>query len=151
MAANTRYDLVVRGADIPFIEPTVVEAVISDTQPDPGTPSDDRFTKLDEALEKTLEALDPDSRAELEASLAESDAELERIDAEFSPESLRAFDYVQPAYDPQCDAWRMIMTTKGLQQMSRERAVEVLESPKGSRPRSPLLACEGYGCPGTTG
>lgn len=62
---------------------------------------------------------------------------------QFSPETLRAWDYEQPPYDPLCDSLRHVMTTRGTQLMPPERAKEVLRVPEGVAPRDPLLPCRG--------
>lgn len=144
LVQGTRYDLVVRGPDIPILTaPHVVSAVISADQ---GPPGHSRFAELDAMADALLEELDPDDRAKIEAQSAENLAGLEAYEQQFAPETLRAFDYAQPPFDPQCDASRRVMTTIGVQIMGPQRAAELLIVPEGETPRAPLLPCDGPYC-----
>lgn len=122
LTSGVTFDFTVRGPRIPiFSEPTIMEARVSSEQtvePEPEIELDD----------------DPmwDSLKALRASR--------------SPEVLRPFDYEQPPYDPQCDSWRTLMTTAGLQMFSIARAEEVLRVPDGEVARDPKLPCEGWTC-----
>lgn len=144
LVPGTRYDLVVRGPDIPILtSPHVVSAVISADQ---GPPPKSRFAELDALSDALLAELDPETRAELEAQTDERLAGVDALQEQFAPETLRAFDYVQPPFDPQCDASRRVMTTIGVQIMAPERAAELLVVPAGETPRAPLLPCAGPYC-----
>lgn len=124
---GTSYDLVVRGPQIPLISsPTVVSAQVSSEQaPNP------RRLRLDDSPNTN----DP-----------ELNAKLQELADQYSPETLRAFDYEQPPFEPACDVSRHVMTSIGLQQMVPSRAEELLQAPEGVIPRSPKLPCEGFFC-----
>lgn len=152
LSTGIAYDLVVRGPRIPFFSsPRLVSARVSATQPpaDEGPGRFDELEAMSEQLDETLNEIDPEGQAQRDAERAERDAALGELDAEFSPEALRAFDYEQPPYDPRCDSWRMVMTSKGLQQMSLADGEAALMVPAGVTPREPRLACEGFDCPDT--
>lgn len=85
------------------------------------------------------ETPDPPGSEELRSRLAE-------LEAQFSPETLRAFDYEQPPFSPECDISRNVMTTRGLQLVRPNEATELLRLPAGTTARDPLLPCEGYLC-----
>lgn len=137
------YVLTVRGADLPLTTSReIVSAAVSPGYaPKPGEiikklgPTTDNDV-LNEAIEDIQSR--PESRAIRD--------KIARLEAEFSPETLRAFDYVQPPFSPECDVSRRVMTSKGLQVMDPTRATEALTPPAGTTPRSPLLPCEGYAC-----
>lgn len=118
------YDLVVRGPHIPFIgKPTIMLATVSKTQKfDLSFPEHEQGNLSDELWEKIAE--------------------------DTSPETYRAYDYEQPAYDRECDPYRVIMTSKGIQVVSLERAAQLLTPGPGMTPRDPLLPCEGIRCVG---
>lgn len=122
LIAGTTYDLVVRGPRIAFISaPTIVSATVSGEQlvdPEPG-----------------LTEVDPDAHENVQA-----------LQSSLLPETLRAFDYEQPAFDASCDPYRAVMTTNGVHSVSPARAEELLEVPEGVTPRDPLLPCAGYLC-----
>lgn len=122
LIAGTTYDLTVRGPRIPLISaPTIVSATVSDEQladPEPG-----------------LTEIDPDANDNVQS-----------LQSSLLPETLRAFDYEQPDFDPSCDPFRSVMTTNGIQSVSPARAEELLEVPDGITPSDPLLPCEGYQC-----
>jgi hypothetical protein len=90
------------------------------------------------------QTLEPEPDFDLEDEVASE--RLEALRASRSPEVLRPFDYEQPPYDPQCDSWRTLMTTEGLQMFSIARAEEVLRVPDGEVARDPKLPCEGWKC-----
>lgn len=119
---DTTYDLVVRGPQILFVSvPKIVSATVSPEQ-----------------------LISPElGPTEVDPSAAENVQELQRS---LLPESLRAFDYEQPPFDPSCDPYRVIMTTNGLQVVSLERAEQLLAVPEGTAARDPLLPCEGHAC-----
>lgn len=115
------YDLVVRGPRIPLItQPVIVSAAVSPEQK--NTPDWDRF----------------DTPSEIEG--------VQKLQEQFSPDTLRAFDYEQPPYDPQCQVSRHVMTAKGLQLVDPARAERLLAVPAGVAPRDPKLPCEGFPC-----
>jgi len=123
LIAGTTYDLVVRGPRIPLVSvPVIDSAAVSE----------------DQLREPTLLA-----PTEVDADAPESVQELQRSQL---PETLRAFDYVQPPFDPSCDSSRMVMTSAGLQSVPPARAEQLLTPPSGATPRDPLLPCEGYAC-----
>lgn len=116
------YDLVVRGPRLPLIGgPNIVSATVSPQQRYPYAVD---VTEVDESASEALQ--------ELQRSLL--------------PETLRAFDYEQPPYDPQCDLLRGVMTTKGIQLVPAQRAEELLTPPQGVQAREPKLPCRGYQC-----
>ncbi len=153
LVSGVRYDLIVRGPDLPpFAFPAIVSARVSAEQPpEAADPFAERTAAIDEQLDAILDALSPERRAELEAEIAAREAQLAEdlapLEAQLAPETLRAFDYEQPEYAPSCDASRRIMTSAGIQIMSPARGAELLRLPAGVTPREPLLPCEGYGCP----
>ncbi len=117
------YNFEVQGPRVPLLSaPKVVSATVAAEQPY-APPLGDT-------------AVDPDAHESLQ--------ELQR---QRLPETLRAFDYEQPPYDPSCDPYRRVMTTNGLQIMSPERATQLLTPPEGITPREPKLPCEGHPCP----
>lgn len=119
---GTTYDFVVRGPRIPLLSaPSILSATVSSEQ-------------LNRASGGVTE-VDPSAHENLQ-----------KLQREQLPETWRAFDYEQPAYDPSCDSYRMIMTTKGLQIVSPARADELLTAPSDVVPRDPKLPCEGYEC-----
>lgn len=119
------YDLVVRGPRIPVIwDPSIVEVRVSAVQQRQQPSLSDRARVSDPGLQRKLDAFAD----------------------EFSPERLRAFDYEQPAFDPECDLQRHVMTTKGVQIMDPRRAEDVLRPPAGVVPREPKLPCTQYPC-----
>lgn len=137
------YDLTVRGADLPLT--TSREIVSAAVSPGHKPKSREIIKKLEpttdnDLLNETIEEIQsrPESRAIRD--------KIARLEAEFSPETLRAFDYVQPPFSPECEVSRRVMTTKGMQLMDSTRAAEVLTPPAGTTPRSPLLPCEDYFC-----
>lgn len=116
------YDLVVRGPRLPLIGgPSIVSATVS---PQQRYSYDAGITEIDESASEGLQ--------ELQRSVL--------------PETLRAFDYEQPPYDPQCDLMQDVMTTKGIQLVPAQRAKELLTPPQGVQPREPKLPCKGYQC-----
>jgi hypothetical protein len=122
LVPGTTYDLVVRGPHLAFFSrPSIVSATVSKTQRY-GYELD--LTKVDESASEALQ--------ELQRSML--------------PETLRAFDYKQPPYDPNCDITQHVMTTNGLQMMPAERARQLLTPPAGVQPREPKLPCEGFWC-----
>lgn len=137
------YDLTVRGAELPFTTSReIVSVTVSPNQsfeprefikPLDSNTDDERFNEMVRDIQNR-----PENRA-LNEKLA-------KLKAEFSPETLRAFDYEQPAYSPECDVTRHVMTSKGLQIMDATRATEALTPPPGMAPRTPLLPCEGFEC-----
>lgn len=119
---GTTYDFVVRGPRIPLLSaPSIVSATVSSEQLYEASGG---VTEVDPSAHENLQKL---QRAQL-------------------PETWRAFDYEQPPYDPSCDSYRKVMTTKGLQIVSPARADEMLTAPSGVVPRDPKLPCEGYEC-----
>lgn len=137
------YDLEVRGAHLPFLATReIVSATVSPDQSreplelmEPLEPNTDN-----ELLNETIEEIQsrPESR--------EIQEKLDQLEADFSPEALRAFDYEQPAFSPECDVSRLIMTSRGLQVVDPPRAAEILTPPPGTVPHDPLLPCEGFQC-----
>lgn len=137
------YDLEVRGASLPFFSSReIVSATLSPHQNreplvllEPFEPTTDN-----ELLNETIEEVQsrPENR--------KFEEKLDQLKAEQSPEVLRAFDYQQPPYSPECDVSRVVMTSKGLQVMDPARAAEVLTPPPGVIIRDPLLPCEGFQC-----
>lgn len=116
------YDLVVRGPRLPLIGgPNIVSATVS---PQQRYAYDIGITEVDESASEGLQ--------ELQRSML--------------PETLRAFDYEQPPYDPSCDLMQSVMTTNGIQLVPAQRAKELLMPPQGVQPREPKLPCEGYQC-----
>lgn len=116
------YDLVVRGPRLPLIGgPSIVSATVS---PQQRYTYDIGITEVDESASESLQ--------ELQRSML--------------PETLRAFDYEQPPYDPQCDLMQDVMTTNGIQLVPAQCAKELLAPPRGVQPREPKLPCEGYQC-----
>lgn len=137
------YDLTVRGAALPLT--TSREIVSATVSPGHEPKPREIIKKLEpttdnDVLDKAIEDIQnrPESRA--------IDDKIAQLEAEFSPETLRAFDYEQPAFVPECDISRQVMTSMGLQVMDPTRATEVLTPPAGTTPRTPLLPCEGYFC-----
>lgn len=119
---GTTYDLTVAGPRIPFLsQPTVLSAKISTVQK--VVPE----TSLDDVLSDDV-----------------TSENLRELREQFSPEGLRAFDYVQPPYDPQCDVARVLMTTEGAQIMHPAHAERYLEAPEGVTPRDPKLPCDDW-------
>lgn len=119
------YDLEVRGLSVPFLStPTIVSAQVSATQrivaPDEPGPAN----TSDEELNQILDGLTEQS----------------------SPEALRAWDYEQPTYDPECEVNRNVMTTAGIQRMLPAQAERLLKVPAGTTPRDPRLPCRGFQC-----
>ncbi len=122
LSPGATYDLVVRGPRIPLLSaPTVISASMS---------------------AKQLVA-DSEIVTEVDPSAHENVQELQRAQL---PETLRAFDYEQPPFDPSCDAFRHVMTTAGIQQVSAIRAEQLLTVPAGLEPREPKLPCQGFQC-----
>lgn len=121
---GTTYDFVVRGPQIPLLSaPKIVSATVSPEQ-------------YNDAIGVT----------EVDLSVPENVQALQRA---FLPETLRAFDYEQPAFDRSCDPFPHIMTTKGLQLMSPSRAEQLLTVPPGVVPLDPKLPCKGFQCTAT--
>ncbi|WP_344031211.1 hypothetical protein [Leucobacter iarius] len=119
------YDLRVRGPRVPIIwDPSIVAVRVSAEQTRPVRLWSERARVSDPELEQKLDALAD----------------------EFSPETLRAFDYEQPAFDPECDVLRDVMTTKGVQLMPPADAADALRPPVGVVPRNPKLPCTEYPC-----
>lgn len=119
LGVGATFDLRVRGPQIAILSnPTVVSAQVAAEQP---------------AHRDYLAGLDDEDLPENVKALRD----------QFSPETLRAWDYEQPPYDPLCDSLRHVMTTRGTQMMPPERAKEVLRVPEGVAPRDPLLPCRG--------
>jgi hypothetical protein len=122
LTVGTAYDLAVRGPRIPVVsDPTVVSAQVSADQP---THSKPLSVPGGDAFHEDVEALTD----------------------RFSPQQLRAWDYEQPPYHRLCDAYRIVMTSEGLQLMAPARAAEMLLVPEGVSPREPRLPCEGWQC-----
>lgn len=117
------YDLVVRGPRIPLPASPVVHSATVSAEQKHGEPD----------------------YSELFDSPASSPA-LEELEQRFSPETLHAFDYEQPPFDPDCEVSRSVMTSIGIQHVSPGRAETLLAPPEGVTPREPLLPCEGYHC-----
>lgn len=127
LVAGTTYDLVVRGPRIPLVSsPTIASATVSEEQ------------RIEPELGPT----------EVDAEAHENAQALQRSQL---PETLRAFDYEQPPFDPSCDPYRVVMTKDGLQVVSPARADQLLTPPSGETPRDPLLPCEGHACTGAGG
>ena len=123
LIAGTSYDLVVRGPRIPLVSvPRVVAATVSSEQ-------------------SGKRVLEPST---IDPAAPEAVQQLQR---DWLPETLRAFDYEQPAFDPSCDPSRRVMTSKGPQVVSPEQAEQLLTVPSGVTPRVPKLPCDGHGCP----
>ncbi len=119
------YDLTVQGPRVPVIwDPSIVEVRISAEQKRQDLHEPARARTSDPGLNAKLDALAD----------------------EFSPGTLRAFDYEQPGFDPECDVLRHVMTTKGIQLMSPADAAEALRPPEGVAPRDPKLPCTRYPC-----
>ncbi|QYM75656.1 hypothetical protein [Leucobacter luti] len=149
LASGLNYDLVVRGPRVPFlVSPWLVSAQVSAEQPAPssGTGRLSDLEAMRSRLDDTLAEIDPEGEAARAAERAESEAAIAELAAEFSAETLRAFDYEQPPYDERCDSWRTVMTSQGLQHMTRADAAEKLALPAGVTPHDPLLPCEGFQC-----
>lgn len=122
LGPGTTYDLTVAGPRIPFLsQPTVLSAQVSEVQ-----------TRV------------PDSWFDEELGDDPMYDNLRSLQQQFSPEALRAFDYEQPPFDPQCDPYRMLMTTAGVQMMPPARADELLEVPEGEMARDPKLPCDDW-------
>lgn len=137
------YDFTVRGANLPaLLSREIVSANVSSKQLAKPiellTPleADAGNDLLNKAIEEAKSR--PESRA--------IDEKINELAEQFSPEVLRAFDYEQPAFTPACDISRNVMTSKGLQIMTPDRAKETLTLPEGAVAREPLLPCEGYLC-----
>lgn len=147
LISGTRYDIVVRGLDIPwFSSPAIVSAVISADQGPPPEPPFSELDALADSLFAELEQVDPEASAKLEAQQTERLARIEEQLAQFAPEVMRAFDYEQPAFDPLCDAGRSVMTTIGIQHTTPEQALEWLTVPEGDSARDELLPCDAPAC-----
>lgn len=122
LGPGTTYDLTVAGPRILFLsQPTVLSAQISSVQtyapeslPDDELPDDPMYDNL-RALQESR-----------------------------SPGVLRAFDYEQPAFEPRCEPYRMLMTSNGVQMVSPTRADELLEVPEGETVRDPKLPCDDW-------
>ncbi|MBP1326482.1 hypothetical protein JOF28_001714 [Leucobacter exalbidus] len=151
LVAGTDYDFVVRGAHIPLVlSRTLASATVSENQPAPP----DRGAKLRaaaDALEELQRSNESNSAGPAEPPAEDpEDAEfresIKRLEDQFSPETLRAFDYEQPPYSPECDASRRVMTTRGPQIMKPDRAAEVLRVPAGTTARDPLIPCDPNEC-----
>lgn len=122
LGPGTTYDLTVAGPRIPVLsDPTVLSAQVSEVQ----------RQVPDSALDGEL----PDDPMY---------DNLRALQQQFSPEALRAFDYEQPPFDPQCDPYRMLMTTAGLQMVHPAEARELLEVPDGVTARDPKLPCDDW-------
>lgn len=119
------YDLVVRGPRIPIIwDPSIVEVRVSAEQKRP------QLREMGRAR----------------TSSSELNAKLDALTDQFSPETLRAFDYEQPAFDPACDLQREVMTTTGMLLLDPGTAEAALRPPAGVVPRDPKLPCTQYPC-----
>lgn len=119
------YDLVVRGPRIPIIwDPSIVEVRVSTEQKRPQLHEMGRARTSSSGLNAKLDALTD----------------------QLSPETLRAFDYEQPAFDPECELLREVMTTKGMLLLDPRTAEVALRPPAGVVPRDPKLPCTQYPC-----
>lgn len=119
MLAGVTFDLRVQGPRIPvFSNPTVVTAQVSSVQL--VQPPDLRDDSI------------PDNE------------NLRKLRESISPAHYRAWDYEQPPYDRQCDAFRTVMTSEGVQIMTIPQADQTLEVPEGVVPVSPLLPCDDW-------
>lgn len=124
LVSGVTYDLTVAGPRVPLLsQPTVLSAQVSDVQ-----------------------ARVPDMGIDAELGDDAASDNLRSLHEQFSVEGLRAFDYEQPPYDPQCDPYRMLMTDAGVQMVPPARAEQLLQAPDGVTPRDPKLPCEGYHC-----
>ncbi|QIK64303.1 hypothetical protein G7068_14655 [Leucobacter viscericola] len=132
------YDLIVRGPQIPILMvPKIMSAGLSKEQrvEIPAEPSVEGLTGLNSEY---IRGLSSSKDREMKAS--------EKLREQWSPEKLRAFDYEQPPYDPDCDASLFVMTSRGLMESWPARAEQLLQVPEGVTPRDPKLPCEGYQC-----
>lgn len=122
LARGTTYDLTVAGPRIPVLsDPTVLSAQVS-----------------------TVQAIVPDAESDLDLGDDPMYDNLRSLREQFSPETLRAFDYEQPPFDPRCDPYRMLMTTKGVQIVHPARADDLLAVPAGREARDPKLPCDDW-------
>lgn len=130
LGPGTTYDLTVAGLRIPVVaDPTVLSAQVSAVQeriPDTWFDAD-----LDADLDDDLGA-DPKYD------------DLRSLREQFSPETLRAFDYEQPPFDPRCDPYRMLMTAEGVQMVHPARADDLLAVPEGTTASDPKLPCDDW-------
>ena len=122
LARNTTYDLTVAGPRIPLLsDPTVLSAQVS-----------------------AVQEIVPDADSDLDLGDDPMYDNLRSLREQFSPETLRAFDYEQPPFDPQCDPYRMLMTSKGVQIVHPARADDLLQVPEGTVASDPKLPCDDW-------